>query len=253
MKVSDTQPTAVEACDERKDGFNNDASVQKAATHADTDTIDTSKNEFSTCDTRGMMCGDPQGQDKSSNCEVSHAQVAKEKSKPDQKAEFLGENQARQSKSSETVHENQADKPKLINHVTGDFPDNNAKKSKDSGMCIAVTTFVSPDTKLTDLVKSLADSLCIDKACSGNLTLRPFLTGLHTCGSLATSMLRLFIQDGAVRAMCGVGCCYHLMQERFVDESGCCEGSKGVRDSRFSHSRMLTIKTHKRLGMNAFF
>ncbi|KAK7471576.1 hypothetical protein BaRGS_00035804, partial [Batillaria attramentaria] len=32
-------------------------------------------------------------------------------------------------------------------------------------------------------------------------------------------MLRIFTEDESVKAICGVGCCYQLMEERFADES----------------------------------
>ena len=94
---------------------------------------------------------------------------------------------------------------------------NQADQSKPPGKNVAVTTFISPDTKLTDLIlDSCSDTLSFKHADS----IRLLLVGLHTCGPLASSMLQLFIKDDAVKAMCGVGCCYQLMQERFADRSG---------------------------------
>ncbi|XP_046574799.1 probable methyltransferase-like protein 25 isoform X2 [Haliotis rubra] len=45
---------------------------------------------------------------------------------------------------------------------------------------------------------------------------RLLLTGLHTCGGLGSSLVRLFVNSPSVRAMCNVACCYHLMEEEFV-------------------------------------
>ncbi|CAH1799394.1 unnamed protein product [Owenia fusiformis] len=42
------------------------------------------------------------------------------------------------------------------------------------------------------------------------------LTGLHTCGNLATSMLKLFVANQSARTVCNVGCCYHHLDEQFV-------------------------------------
>ena len=43
---------------------------------------------------------------------------------------------------------------------------------------------------------------------------KPFcITGLHTCGDLATNVLRLFLQSPGARAMSVVGCCYHQITE----------------------------------------
>lgn len=42
------------------------------------------------------------------------------------------------------------------------------------------------------------------------------LAGLHTCGNLAPNCLRLFHQNPHIKALCNVGCCYHLLVEEFV-------------------------------------
>uniref|UniRef100_A0A1Q3FJP5 Putative rrna adenine n-6-methyltransferase n=1 Tax=Culex tarsalis TaxID=7177 RepID=A0A1Q3FJP5_CULTA len=44
------------------------------------------------------------------------------------------------------------------------------------------------------------------------------LAGLHTCGNLGPNSLRLFHQNPHIRALCNVGCCYHLLRERFCDD-----------------------------------
>ncbi|XP_058053486.1 probable methyltransferase-like protein 25 [Anopheles bellator] len=44
------------------------------------------------------------------------------------------------------------------------------------------------------------------------------LAGLHTCGNLGPNCLRLFDQNPAFKAVCNVGCCYHLMKEEFVSD-----------------------------------
>ncbi len=41
------------------------------------------------------------------------------------------------------------------------------------------------------------------------------LVGLHTCGDLAPSTLRMFRAKQELRAVCSVGCCYHLLSEEF--------------------------------------
>lgn len=45
------------------------------------------------------------------------------------------------------------------------------------------------------------------------------LTGLHTCGNLAASCLRLFVENAdAVEAIVNVSCCYHLIDEEFIND-----------------------------------
>lgn len=41
------------------------------------------------------------------------------------------------------------------------------------------------------------------------------LSGLHTCGNLAPSCLRIFSENDQISAVCNIGCCYHLMTEQF--------------------------------------
>lgn len=41
------------------------------------------------------------------------------------------------------------------------------------------------------------------------------LSGLHTCGNLAPSCLRMFQQCTQIEAMCNIGCCYNNLDEQF--------------------------------------
>lgn len=43
------------------------------------------------------------------------------------------------------------------------------------------------------------------------------LAGLHTCGDLASTCLRIFCESDQVSAICNIGCCYHKNTERFND------------------------------------
>eukprot|EP00057_Strongylocentrotus_purpuratus_P017002 XP_011671476.1 PREDICTED: methyltransferase-like protein 25 [Strongylocentrotus purpuratus] len=47
--------------------------------------------------------------------------------------------------------------------------------------------------------------------------LQPFMmVGLHTCGDLAPSMLRIFQSNPSMHCLCNVGCCYHHVTEEFA-------------------------------------
>lgn len=46
------------------------------------------------------------------------------------------------------------------------------------------------------------------------------MVGLHTCGDLAPSTLRLFTAKSEIKAVCSVGCCYHLLSEEHETEKG---------------------------------
>lgn len=42
------------------------------------------------------------------------------------------------------------------------------------------------------------------------------LSGLHTCGDLAPSCLRMFQQSSQIEAICNIGCCYNNLSEQFA-------------------------------------
>ncbi|KAI9268152.1 methyltransferase domain-containing protein [Phascolomyces articulosus] len=44
--------------------------------------------------------------------------------------------------------------------------------------------------------------------------------GLHTCGDLASLMLRLFIQSDTIVSLVNVGCCYHFLTEEPYESAG---------------------------------
>ncbi|CAH1280917.1 unnamed protein product [Diabrotica balteata] len=44
------------------------------------------------------------------------------------------------------------------------------------------------------------------------------IVGLHTCGNLAATSLRVFATNLSMKTICNVGCCYHLLSERFEDD-----------------------------------
>lgn len=43
------------------------------------------------------------------------------------------------------------------------------------------------------------------------------LVGLHPCGDLATTLLRLYSNCAEAKFICIVGCCYMKLTRRFVD------------------------------------
>lgn len=72
-----------------------------------------------------------------------------------------------------------------------------------------VTEYVCDDTDLADIV---AQNL-------GDKTEKMVIVGLHTCGNLAPSCLRLMTGNVRyVRCLINVGCCYHLMNEEFTGD-----------------------------------
>ncbi|XP_030764902.1 methyltransferase-like protein 25 isoform X1 [Sitophilus oryzae] len=45
------------------------------------------------------------------------------------------------------------------------------------------------------------------------------LTGLHTCGNLASSCLKIFNENSSIKTICNIGCCYHLLTDEFEPQT----------------------------------
>ncbi|KAH0616718.1 hypothetical protein JD844_028056 [Phrynosoma platyrhinos] len=73
-----------------------------------------------------------------------------------------------------------------------------ASRSKEANVYSPLTSYITAETELRDIVEDLED--CV-------------LVGLHTCGDLAPNTLRLFNAKPEIKAVCSVGCCYHLLSE----------------------------------------
>ncbi|XP_041833889.1 methyltransferase-like protein 25 isoform X1 [Melanotaenia boesemani] len=63
-----------------------------------------------------------------------------------------------------------------------------------------LTSYVTAETELRELITELESAVMV---------------GLHTCGDLAPSTLRMFVAKPELAAVCSVGCCYHLLSELF--------------------------------------
>lgn len=87
------------------------------------------------------------------------------------------------------------------------YESKNSKKDKLSRLHHPVTVYVDESMDITELVKQTG-------ADSGEATL--MLTGLHTCGSLGSSLQNMFINSSRTKVLCYVSCCYHLMNEEFI-------------------------------------
>uniref|UniRef100_A0A9J7XV41 Methyltransferase like 25 n=2 Tax=Cyprinus carpio TaxID=7962 RepID=A0A9J7XV41_CYPCA len=90
---------------------------------------------------------------------------------------------------------------------------------RDDGLFSPLTSYVTAETELKTLITELEDAV---------------LVGLHTCGDLAPSTLRMFGAKQELRAVCSVGCCYHLLSEEFdQDRQGCVVGVCGFPVSQY--------------------
>ncbi|NXJ98722.1 MET25 protein, partial [Corythaixoides concolor] len=78
-----------------------------------------------------------------------------------------------------------------------------ASKSSESNLYFPLTSCITAETELSDIITDLEDSMMV---------------GLHTCGDLATNTLRIFTAKPEIKAVCSVGCCYHLLSEQFENQ-----------------------------------
>ncbi|XP_042671647.1 methyltransferase-like protein 25 [Centrocercus urophasianus] len=81
-------------------------------------------------------------------------------------------------------------------------------KSSESSLYFPLTSYISAETELSDIITDLED--CI-------------MVGLHTCGDLAANTLRIFTAKPEIKAVCSVGCCYHLLTEQYENQEDCTE------------------------------
>uniref|UniRef100_A0A8C5TKM7 Methyltransferase like 25 n=1 Tax=Malurus cyaneus samueli TaxID=2593467 RepID=A0A8C5TKM7_9PASS len=81
-----------------------------------------------------------------------------------------------------------------------------ARKSSESSLYFPLTSCITAETELSDIITDLEDSM---------------LVGLHTCGDLAANTLRIFTAKPEIKAICSVGCCYHLLSEQFENQEEC--------------------------------
>ncbi|XP_064365752.1 probable methyltransferase-like protein 25 isoform X2 [Dromaius novaehollandiae] len=83
-----------------------------------------------------------------------------------------------------------------------------ASKSSESNLYFPLTSYITAETELSDIITDLEGSVMV---------------GLHTCGDLAPNTLRIFIAKPEIKAVCSVGCCYHLLSEQYENQEDCTE------------------------------
>ncbi|XP_031574064.1 methyltransferase-like protein 25 [Actinia tenebrosa] len=99
-----------------------------------------------------------------------------------------------------------------------DIPDKDVQKSclktietSKHDSYLPVTAHVSSSAQIYQNLEALFEkkntSICND------INKGIILVGLHTCGDLAPTAINIFIKDSVVKALCLVGCCYHLLSQ----------------------------------------
>ena len=77
-----------------------------------------------------------------------------------------------------------------------------------NGVFICRTCYITASSPLIELLDEAFNERCSRQSV--------MLTGLHTCGDLATSILKLYTTCPQARLLCNVGCCYNLLSEKFL-------------------------------------
>ncbi|XP_069620505.1 probable methyltransferase-like protein 25 isoform X1 [Ranitomeya imitator] len=109
-----------------------------------------------------------------------------------------------------------------------------AKKLPESHVYSPLTSYVTADTELHDIITDLEESIMV---------------GLHTCGDLAPNTLRIFISKPEMKAVCSVGCCYHFLSEQFEHlEEDTTEGLWGFPMSQYLKERCWHIGRNARMS-----
>lgn len=105
-----------------------------------------------------------------------------------------------------------------------------------------VVQFVSENTQLLQMVnEQYPDDICE----------KLMVVGLHTCGNLSPSSLKLFVKNSDhARGLINVGCCYHLIDEEFEPSPFWSDEEMGFNSYGFPMSSYLQ-KTKFALGRNA--
>ncbi|KAK3098162.1 hypothetical protein FSP39_016789 [Pinctada imbricata] len=98
-----------------------------------------------------------------------------------------------------------------------------ASNKKASQHHFPVTLYIDTDTNLIEVIEQTlaANNLELpvrhkEGDITSNRDIKLMITGLHTCGGLGASTMRLFVTCEQAPVLCNVGCCYHLMEEEFV-------------------------------------
>lgn len=90
-----------------------------------------------------------------------------------------------------------------VNHEV--YKVNNQKLKSKKGQLRSLCSHIESNMKCADFLKIIGDQRLLQE--------KSMLIGLHTCGNLAPTTLRLFVNSEA-SALINVGCCYHKLYEK---------------------------------------
>lgn len=113
------------------------------------------------------------------------------------------------------------------------------KEKNNSDLYKQITQYVTEDAVLSNLVTDQFNEM------SDNIS----IVGLHTCGDLSPTCIRLFIKDTSIKSICNIGCCYHLITEEKDGQDGF-PLSQFLKDQNFTlgrNARMLSCQSIDRI------
>ncbi|KAF5273060.1 hypothetical protein FQR65_LT04802 [Abscondita terminalis] len=84
-------------------------------------------------------------------------------------------------------------------------PLNKEDVAKNTNLYKQITEFVNEDTNFGELIKNEF----LDESSNFGLV------GLHTCGDLGSTCVKIFNKNDQIKTLCNVACCYHLLSEEF--------------------------------------
>lgn len=93
----------------------------------------------------------------------------------------------------------------IIKFPTKSLPPKCEDSSVDNNLYKPVTLYVDEEVDLKSLISTVFNENC-DK-CS--------LTGLHTCGDLSPTAIKIYSKHDYIKSLCNVGCCYHLLEDHY--------------------------------------
>ena len=102
------------------------------------------------------------------------------------------------------------------------------------------TKFVSDETDLGEMIETEYT----------DYSQRMGMMGLHTCGNLASSSIKIFFATKTAKFICNVGCCYHGLEEEFYRNPYLKADEKSALSPGFPMSTLLREKRFW-LGRNA--
>ncbi|KAG5880587.1 hypothetical protein JTB14_002396 [Gonioctena quinquepunctata] len=73
------------------------------------------------------------------------------------------------------------------------------------------------------------------------------IVGLHTCGNLASTSIRIFSGNEQIKTICNVGCCYHFLNERFEIDTEENSVNAGFPLSEFLRAKKFAIGRSARM------